>query len=428
MKVAYIFIHPFSESPGSSIRVQKLVEGVSKLGIECNIFNPYEKKQVTDDKVKINSMLSIGLPSWLSLFIYNLTRRIYYSKWYFNNPWMFVKGHEMISKRIADQIKSQVMNADVQIIQCVQDVTIPIAMYLKHFVPVPVVADIHNLTHFELVSAGLIKENSPAYNQVLEWDKHLLKQVDLIVAVSDYMKDYIVSEYQIPGNKIIVVPPGGNINRPAPENLQGPPKVVYAGMAAYRENLELYIKSIPLVKAKRPDVQFYMSKKGEEFNKLMYLVQQLGVDISPFWFESSSDFYSFMKTCNVAILPSSNDMARKIGTPLKLFDYLSMGLPIVSNDVGAWTEIIKRENLGLVTESTPQAFAAGIVQLLENNLLAAECGRRGMELVKKIYNWDRSAAILAEGYEMILRNKKGRDLFGYQDESRDFSTTVVARR
>ncbi len=378
------------------------MEGLSKQGIEINVFDPYEKEREISPNIRISALSKRELPRWLSMPIYNLTRRIYYSKWYFNNSWCFNKGQEIVSRRLAMQIKSQIMDEGIQIIQCIQEETIPIALFLKKFVPVPVVVDMHNLAHLEHASAGLLQEGSVAYQRVSDWNRKLLHQVDLVIAVSDYMKEYMVSEYHLPEEKIIVVPPGGSTNRPIAVNSAGPPKVVYAGLAAYRENLELYIKSIPFVKAKRPDVQFYMSKKGEDFDRLMSLSNSIGAEVSTFWYEDVNDFYSFMQTCNISILPSSNDMARRIGTPLKLFDYLSLGLPIVCNDVGAWTEIIKKEKLGIVTESTPEAFAAGILQLLDNPRFASECGLRGKDLVKDQYNWDNSARRLAAGYEKLL--------------------------
>ena len=88
--------------------------------------------------------------------------------------------------------------------------------------------------------------------------------------------------------------------------------------------------------------------------------------------------------------------------PSKLFDYLSVGLPVVANDVGGWTDIIKDNNLGKVTSDSPKAFASGILELLKSPDEIANCARRGIELIEKKYNWDVSAGLLMKQYEKLV--------------------------
>ncbi|MEJ2347974.1 MAG: glycosyltransferase, partial [Patescibacteria group bacterium] len=65
-------------------------------------------------------------------------------------------------------------------------------------------------------------------------------------------------------------------------------------------------------------------------------------------------------------------------------------------------EIVKSNNLGIVTSNDPKDFAAGITKLLENPEELAECGRRGIELIRNKYNWDISAKLLAQSYERLI--------------------------
>jgi glycosyltransferase involved in cell wall biosynthesis len=68
--------------------------------------------------------------------------------------------------------------------------------------------------------------------------------------------------------------------------------------------------------------------------------------------------------------------------PAKLFDYLSVGLPVVANDVGTWTNLIKNSKVGIVTESTPQGFARGISRLLDDPELRNVCGQNALKFIK----------------------------------------------
>lgn len=402
MKVASLFVHPFSESPGSSIRVKQLAMSLGELGIESIIFVPYEKARDIANNVHIIPISNLASQKRLASLAYALSRRVYYSsKLYMANLSIYSKVQGIIAKRVVASVYPRLRDEKVDLLQAEQDVTIAAGLELKKLIQVPLVADIHNLTPLELVSAGIIKEGSETFKHLNTWTGYLLSQVDLIIAVSKEMKAYMVSEYASPESKIIVIPPGGRLGLPDWKR-ELPAKVVYAGLAAYREHIDLFIRSIPYVHIKRPEVQFYMSKKGEDYTKLMSLAKQVDARITPFWYEDENEFFSFLGSCHIGILPSLNDMARKVGTPLKLFDYLSFGLPIVANDVGAWSDIITEEKVGLVTEDDPQAFASAILKLLNDEELAAECGRRGKELVRTKYNWGNSARRLLDGYRMLL--------------------------
>ena len=131
-------------------------------------------------------------------------------------------------------------------------------------------------------------------------------------------------------------------------------------------------------------------------------LEKFGIKAEYFWFPKSKDFYNFLSSCNVGAVTSSNDLPRRMGPPVKLFDYLSVGLPVVANDIGGWTKIIKEEEVGLLTDNNPRSFANGILKLLEDADLSYEFGKKGLELVKTKLNWDHSAQILLQKYEEML--------------------------
>jgi glycosyltransferase involved in cell wall biosynthesis len=104
----------------------------------------------------------------------------------------------------------------------------------------------------------------------------------------------------------------------------------------------------------------------------------------------------------VGVLPSSDDLARRMGTPVKLFNYMSVGLPIVANDIGGWTEIIKQEKVGIITNSDPKSFAEAIVNITNNPRSMQEYSIRSLELIKTKYNWDLCIQPLLYIYEKLV--------------------------
>ena len=179
-------------------------------------------------------------------------------------------------------------------------------------------------------------------------------------------------------------------------------KVVYAGIVSYRKHVDLFVKSIPYVKGMKSDVAFYITKKGDLLKPIQILAKSLHSDPTYFWFSDFEETLHFLTSCHLGVLPSTTDTSARISMPSKFFDYLSVGLPVVANDVGGWTDIIKDNNLGKVTSDSPKAFASGIPELLNDPDERADCARRGMELIKNKYNWDTSASLLLQQYKKLI--------------------------
>ncbi|MCL2488826.1 MAG: glycosyltransferase, partial [Oscillospiraceae bacterium] len=51
--------------------------------------------------------------------------------------------------------------------------------------------------------------------------------------------------------------------------------------------------------------------------------------------------------------------------PVKLFEYLSFGLPVVSIDCKEISAIIHKYGFGITADNTPEAFAAAVKKTLE---------------------------------------------------------------
>jgi len=89
--------------------------------------------------------------------------------------------------------------------------------------------------------------------------------------------------------------------------------------------------------------------------------------------------------------------------PVKLFEYLAAGLPVVASDFPGWREIVEKNRCGfLVDPLDPQAVAQAITRLLENPLEAEAMGRRGREAAVNKYNWKEEGEKLTAFYLSLL--------------------------
>ena len=112
-----------------------------------------------------------------------------------------------------------------------------------------------------------------------------------------------------------------------------------------------------------------------------------------------------MACADVLLLPYTNRSVNVFRYPNKLGDYLSAARPIVTNRTGDLGELVRREQVGLAVEDTPEAFAAAVIQLFENPQLGCELARRGRDLAETRLDWRFLAAGLEGFYHQILSGR-----------------------
>ena len=89
--------------------------------------------------------------------------------------------------------------------------------------------------------------------------------------------------------------------------------------------------------------------------------------------------------------------------PIKMFEYMSAGIPVIASDFDLWRTIVKESQCGLCVDPLdPAAIAATIDRLVSHRDEAEKMGRNGREAVLSRYNWAREEAKLIEFYDQLL--------------------------
>ena len=85
--------------------------------------------------------------------------------------------------------------------------------------------------------------------------------------------------------------------------------------------------------------------------------------------------------------------------PVKLFEYMGAGIPVIASDFPVWRNVIETAGCGLlVNPLDPEAIACAIEHLWTHPAEALEMGRRGRAAVEARYNWDREEEKLLQFY------------------------------
>lgn len=89
--------------------------------------------------------------------------------------------------------------------------------------------------------------------------------------------------------------------------------------------------------------------------------------------------------------------------PVKMFEYMAAGLPVIASDFPLWREIIDSAGCGLLVDPLDiVGIAAAMQWILENPEEARAMGQAGRRAVKYRYNWERETGKLLGVYEELL--------------------------
>ncbi len=404
MKVGIVLSQPYGKSIGTDVRINGLLKGLSVLDVDLHVITPYAEIANLPKAKNISVHVIPSLSSSLHLMnlTYSITKRLNKDPFLFRkiicNKTLFTKN----SCSLSAGIKKIIEKLGLDVIQAEQPVASIACINLKNEVDVPIISDFHGVWAEEMVASNLVSYDDKYYRTLFELEKEIAIGADVVSVVSEEMGDYIQKSFDIPSNKVALIPNATFPQLTSARTVDAPKKVLHSGTLHPWENVDLFINSMPYVLKKFPSAEFYLTRKADKLEKMMALSASLGVNPNFFWFSKGTEFSNFMRTCDVGVISSTGHIARKMAYPAKLYDYLSIGMPIVANDIGAWTNIIKKNKVGLVVDSSPSAYADGIVELLQNPDLINEYGQRGLDLVSKELNYYKTAEILFGLYQKLV--------------------------
>lgn len=90
------------------------------------------------------------------------------------------------------------------------------------------------------------------------------------------------------------------------------------------------------------------------------------------------------------------------GWPIKLFEYMSAGIPVVASNFPLLKKIVVGNQSGLVVDPlNTEAIAEAVLYLLENPEESEKMGLSGKMAVEQVYNWDKEFSRLKELYREL---------------------------
>jgi len=173
-----------------------------------------------------------------------------------------------------------------------------------------------------------------------------------IVAISGILKEYIIKKYNLNGGNIlvshdaVVLEEFEKIKLTKRElkrrflNLKEEDFVVlYAGTLQQGKGINLILKAAPSLK----DVFFVIiGGKDTEIEKFK---RDASDNVLFFGRKSHQEIPFYIKAADLLILPLTKELRYwQYSSPLKLFEYMASGIPILASNIGSITELLNEKN------------------------------------------------------------------------------------
>lgn len=111
--------------------------------------------------------------------------------------------------------------------------------------------------------------------------------------------------------------------------------------------------------------------------------------------------YAVRATAGLALLKPLGDYPDSY--PTKLFEYMALGLPVITSDFPLYRNIVEQHDCGLcVAADDPVTITNALLYLIEHPDEARAMGERGRQAVDTLYSWATEATKLLRLYGAVL--------------------------
>jgi glycosyltransferase involved in cell wall biosynthesis len=164
------------------------------------------------------------------------------------------------------------------------------------------------------------------------------------------------------------------------------PVVLYTGTFEAYQGLDLLFDAMAIVRRARPDARLLLAGGGPaQVARAREQARASGVeDVTIFAGERPApEIPAYLLASDVLVSPRS----RGTNTPLKIYQYLRSGKPIVATRLLTHTQVLS-DQTAILTGASPAEFADGILAGLLDRARAADVGRRARDLAHTKYSYE----------------------------------------
>ena len=247
----------------------------------------------------------------------------------------------------------------------------------------------------------------------VEW--WLTYEARRVVTCSAYMRDEVYRLFDLPHEKVDVVPNGIDLAHwhadarrvNALRRVLTPdraPLLLYAGRLEYEKGVQTVLEALPRLRRRHPGLRLVIAGVGTHEDELRAMAKRRRVS-------RAVEFMGFLEPDDLAVLAAAADCALvpSLYEPFGMvaLECAAAGTPLVVADTGGLREFVDHDLTGLLfTPGDPAALADAVTRLLGDQVLGQRLAREARELLAEDYTWDAIARRTATVYDRAVREER----------------------
>ncbi|HOX41819.1 MAG TPA: glycosyltransferase family 4 protein [bacterium] len=243
--------------------------------------------------------------------------------------------------------------------------------------------------------------------------KQILSAAHTVIAVSDEVKRFLISQRYARESKVFTVPNGIELEKfdPTSPRLRGTgkikennrhPVIGTIGSLNWKKGHEYLIQAMPIILQKFPLATLEIIGEGRDREKLEFLIARLRLERHVALLGKKENAADFMHHWSVFAFPS---LSETFG--IVLLEAFAAGIPVVATKIGGIKDIITNNKNGILVPSCDsERLAKEIINVLDNPVLAAKLKRGGLERVKA-FEWKTVIKSIEKIYDELTGEKNG---------------------
>jgi glycosyltransferase involved in cell wall biosynthesis len=182
------------------------------------------------------------------------------------------------------------------------------------------------------------------------------------------------------------------------------PLAAYVGQISYGSEVDLVLEALPTALETIPELRVVIVGGGDGVPVLRNTVCRSGLAAHVLftgWLDENKTM-DILAASDLALYPYRDSLINRAKSPSKITAYMAMGKAIVASAVGEIVEYLEGGRAGLLVDpGDAQAFAAGMVALLQDDRRAAKLGQRARQRIWGRYDWVRQVERVEDVYRKV---------------------------
>ena len=390
-KILYICYEDISGYNGAIRHITEIVSGLSRNGHRLDLCVP--KLGKTSGGLAMGSNVRLRYIPTIPFRVVRPLSYLVISLFYL--PWLYVR-----------------LNPDTVYVRDIKFTILPVL--LSRLTNIPCVLEVNGLTD-ETVK---VRQTAVWTFWILDtFHRWNLRKAGHIITVTRGIKEEILRRYGISSKKISIINNGVDLTQFSPMDKKGAKKKVglsqeykyigFVGGLFPWHGLDQLIEAAPHVLKNEPRARFVIVGSGLMVSALKEMISKLKLDQN-FIFTGTVPFPMvpyYINSFHICVV-FFKKVRKDPGDPIKLYEYLACGRPVVASDVPGYGDVVHAAEAGIsVNSEDPITTAEAILKLLKDEEKGEITGKKGFWKAQKAFSWEKKVKETEQIIETVITRR-----------------------